>query len=790
MYGVYTEYSSIQFRRCCNECLRRKVRCDGQRPCTNCQRRHHDCQYSLIRRKPPTPSYRTTAPRPAPPPVSAPAAVPTVRLSPPPPARARASPPSPILSTPSSTSSLPTPSSPIVHPAAEPTSLSVSLASSVIGQLPSVLQRLSAIMDQCEQIVACQAAYVPPSPLHWLSGPDAILTGIPDDDAFVHCPSGFLDVNQVWTMTASTASDPDPDPSSDGDHPWCPADRRVPPRAAPPPRTPLLIEPVSSDFYLYHPSVIHSLVNLYFTRSGCLCAEAQQTRFLRLLFAGRVSPLLRDAMLCIAARFSHHPHVQRRPAYLSAQPYFEHAERATLGTLESPSLDGVVAFHLLTAWAVGQSDLARLITYSGLSSRLSTALDLHATDAPRRLATPVVAHADRSRIAAVYTNVCRQVFWSIASTDFASAMFSSTAPVTDVEAIAVQPPDEAILAALLDPDAAMYDADRRLPAIIPPSFITSHVSNHFAALSRLIGRVATFRAQAAAGRDTTECLLRLNRELSEWYGALPASVVLPPPHVPDDTLFRRALDVLQLLQFHARYQTAVILLNTRDPQGEAAQAVGPRLLTVSRTVAWQAAEWVCNQILPLARRFRVEFHGPMTGGYLYYASWVYITELLAHPPTTPALTPAPAAGPGPGGGSSVGSTPVRRRRAPPPSADASPPIESFGSIHTPLILSDRFRQSPPSGPASSSPPPQPTPEPLRGPSASLGAPPSSSPRPPSPDRSQQDPYYCVRQLHEIYVQCQLHTAYWAYNRLVCTFIRQQVARASVVTEDQRDLFFR
>ncbi|RKP38131.1 hypothetical protein BJ085DRAFT_41049 [Dimargaris cristalligena] len=823
MYGVYTEFSGIQFRRCCNECLRRKVRCDGQRPCSNCERRRHPCQYSLIRRKPPTPSYRsltknrtkTTAPA-SPEPAPAPTLIATT----------------PLLENP--------------PPASRPESMAAA------ATLDPLVQRLFAIVEQCENLAVrggIDAAppspatltlppHLPPmpGPVHWLSGPDSILTGIPDNDTqdfFILFRQGHLDVNQVWTATV-TVHPPSPEaplPREGASRPVlqnpAPANRSNS-RLTPPSRpvtveatitnryqmshhtqmhstlaraAQLLAEPVDTEYLLYHPSVVHSLVNLYFTRSGCLLAEAQQTRFLRLLFNGQVSPLVLNATLCIAARFSHDPRLVRGPAYMASLPYWERAERDVLRAMEEPSLDSVIAFHLLTAWAIGQSDLGKLMTYSSMSSRMSTALQLHSIDSkqppsgwpPESTPTttpsttrPLLAPMDRARLDTMYHHVRRQVFWSIASTDFASAMFSSSKPVTDIEAIAVQPPDEALLATLFDPEASsLFDQDRRLPAIIPPTFITSYVPHHFTSLSLLIGKVATFRNQMRqgppAGGGLGNRLMALNRELTEWYRRLPADTTLPGADVTDDVLFQRALDILQLLQFHARYQTAVILLNTRDPQATDESHVSPRAQSIARTIAWNAAEWVCRHILPLARRFRVEFHGPMTGGYFYYASWVYVTELLAHSPepTTPNEGEAMMVERGGRssslrGGSGSSSCPLPPSSRSPATSPTEPPIETFRSVHTPLILHPEYRDS-------------------RSHSSDGGRDTSSTPDTSSPHLGGgvhiiQDANYCVQRLYDIYSICKQHIPYWSYNHITCNFIRQQLQRSKVITQEQFQLF--
>ncbi|KAJ1645527.1 hypothetical protein IWQ61_010307, partial [Dispira simplex] len=694
MYGVFTEFSGIQFRRCCNECLRRKVRCDGKRPCSNCQRRQHFCEYSLIRRKPPTPSYRSLGKK-----------CDTTTSKP--------------TSNPSDKSNI-NASIPITQPSTSGASSHVG-ADSVVTQgrtpttaeLNHVTQRLMGIVQACETLVAYSTSlatgYGPPHtieggehpnvlqpsfprqfethPLSWLAGPEAILTGIPDKDThdhFLQYKEIRLDVNQVWTIPLDYADQDTLIPatsihtlfqnqSSPGGTgtPAAPSESIHSPMTAATFSTPLsngvptlVAEPATMDYYLYHPSVVHSLINFYFTRSGCFSAEAQQIRFMRLLAKGRVSPFLLNTTLCIAARFSHHPQIAQVPPYRAALPYFQRAVQFIPTILDQPpSLEIIVGFHHLTAWAIGHADLAKLMSFSGISSRMASILGLHKVDSPskrdtylqpwlgpnRHRATSALSlfqgptgsefmEADSlghsaDLVERVYHNVQRQVFWSIASTDFASALFSSSTSMIDIDTISVNDPEEHLLSALLDPHhAKLGEHDKRIPAIVPPTFITSFIPHHFTALSLLIGKVTAFRYHLLTNpaQPMDNELMSLNQELNEWYHRITPSVPLPETKVPDDYLIQNTLDILQRIQFHARYQTTVILLNTRNPRSGTTQNIRIKTQSIARTIAWNAAEWVCRHILPLARRFRVEFHGPMTGAYFYYASWVYITELLAH----------------------------------------------------------------------------------------------------------------------------------------------------------------
>ncbi|KAJ1972710.1 hypothetical protein H4R34_005312, partial [Dimargaris verticillata] len=219
MYGVYTEFSGIQYRRCCNECLRRKVRCDGQRPCSNCQRRRHVCQYSLIRRKPPTPSYRSLT-KSKPPPSTSSATTSTASST----ATAIASVPKSNALVVTNVSQALVPqnagdTAPL-HPLPHSTTTTVShYPDSSHQDLDPLVSRLTAVVRQCEQLLTQQATSQPSqarlweyfyhvSPMTWLSGPDAVLTGLPDNDFLDPALFGnddHLDINQVWAVAGHLA---------------------------------------------------------------------------------------------------------------------------------------------------------------------------------------------------------------------------------------------------------------------------------------------------------------------------------------------------------------------------------------------------------------------------------------------------------------------------------------------------------------------------------------------------------------------------------------------------------
>ncbi|KAJ1960881.1 hypothetical protein IWQ62_004061 [Dispira parvispora] len=856
MYGVFTEFSGIQFRRCCNECLRRKVRCDGKRPCSNCQRRQHFCEYSLIRRKPPTPSYRSLNKK---------------RDT------STSKPTSDSTAKPNNHVATPISQPPTAGASSHGTTESAVTQGQTLttAELSHVTDRLMRIVQACETLVTTHAPPLttghgplpsieerehpnglqPPfqtlfetHPSSWLAGPEAILTGMPDKDThdhFLQYKGIRFDVNHVWTIPMDSENH-DALTSATSTHPLI--QTRHPPLIGTPTapsgstRSPvtastssdgapiLMAEPATKAYYLYHPSVIHSLINLYFTRSGCLSAEAQQVRFMRLLAKGRVSPFLLDTTLCIAARFSRHPQIAQVPAYRAALPYFQRAVQAIPTILDqTPTLETIVGFHHLTAWAIGHADLTKLMTFSGISSRMTSTLGLHKIDSPGKrdmYHQPWLGHTrqremselpcggdstnseitaagslgDSSNLAErVYVSVQRLIFWSIASTDFASALFSSSASMTDIGTVTVNDPEEDLISALLEPNQADFDEqDKRIPAIIPPTFITSFIPRHFTALSLLMGKVTTFRYHLLTNPDQPmdNELMSLNEELNGWYRQITSSVPLPETKVSDDYLIRNVLDILQRIQFHARYQTTVILLNTRNPQSGITQNIRTKTQSIARTIAWNAAEWVCRRILPLARRFRVEFHGPMTGAYFYYASWVYITELLAHTHTeklrerntlaeqdhNESTMPSQEQGNESGERAVPWASPPENShvdsflpRSTPSDHPSKDPISTFQSVHSASVLNDVFQSSPRLTTS---------PSPSSGPKDDVRHR-SSSPLQPA---ILQNAEYCVQRLYDIFIMCKQHIPYWSYNRLTCQFIYQQLEKCQGVTEEQLQVF--
>ncbi|KAJ1970992.1 hypothetical protein H4R34_005883 [Dimargaris verticillata] len=300
--------------------------------------------------------------------------------------------------------------------------------------------------------------------------------------------------------------------------------------------------------------------------------------------------------------------------------------------------------------------------------------------------------------------------------------------------------------------------------------------------------------------------MALNHELSTWYNRVGPAVTLPDPDASDDILFQHALDIVQHLQFHARFQAAVILLNTRNLDTGATRVLGGTTRTIARTIAWNAAEWICRRVLPLAQRFKVEFHGPMTGGYLYYASWVYITELLAHrrarssplnsksrdTVTIPLdrtahgkddeendETPMFIANAAPDPQQPQHSVPSSSPPSSLLSSTSPAPAMGFDSADFPLASGSSMSQgSSNHGRLSTSPLTDATHR-------------SSSPATASSDSfstALQDKNYCIRRLYDIYTLCKKHSFYWAYNELSCKFIRAHLVKSDLLSPDQLVLF--
>ncbi|KNC98295.1 uncharacterized protein SPPG_06691 [Spizellomyces punctatus DAOM BR117] len=122
---------------------------------------------------------------------------------------------------------------------------------------------------------------------------------------------------------------------------------------------------------------LDELLDLYFTYANPILGHQVHEKEFRRTIAAQ-SPLLLNAMYCVAARFSKHPSIRKNPEmmYQAGDVFYAKARLLISQTVDVPTLDTVSALIMLMTYASGSGRASASWMYSGMAIRMAQSLKM------------------------------------------------------------------------------------------------------------------------------------------------------------------------------------------------------------------------------------------------------------------------------------------------------------------------------------------------------------------------------------------------------------------------------
>ncbi|KAJ1985430.1 hypothetical protein H4R33_004061 [Dimargaris cristalligena] len=429
--------SSLLLRRACDHCSKRKVKCDGRSPCTNCVQRKCPCVYSNSTRRAPAPGLSPATPGPSLSVISefkrskakTPATLAIVR-----PTRPGPSGPSSTLTSPTGpivvhrSTQAPTvasmaavvPSSGFRPPAQpSPSTATSTAAAAAAGGLPPHqwhTRSSSSVVQDIVQVMRAKWASGDVDPLFKFYSRVYGQLGMPSVVNIAESEQNAAPVESTLAFTAEFERG-EREPLTDVD---------LPHRMA------------GLTAVLDRPDVITPLVTHYYQQFAPASTPYHALRCLYAIQNGHLPDILVNALLAYMGRRSQHPSLTANPPYDISRLYFNQAHALIIDALDQPSLYTLLAYQLLEAssFAIMAFDMA--IASNDLSIRLCLSLNLHRID---------IGYSERDRGAFLESTIAHTVyyqryhFWSTVYLHFHHCMVYFTLPIISLNECAVLLPD-------------------------------------------------------------------------------------------------------------------------------------------------------------------------------------------------------------------------------------------------------------------------------------------------------------------------------------------------------------
>ncbi|KAJ2473304.1 hypothetical protein GGI02_000952 [Coemansia sp. RSA 2322] len=287
--------------------------------------------------------------------------------------------------------------------------------------------------------------------------------------------------------------------------------------------------------------LINHLISVYFqfchpTETGMYPTDLYRDRLQR----AQVSETFLLSVLAVASRLSDDPRVKREPAYLAGYDFFERVTRGLMmDVLERDCVENMLTLNNLAVYAVGLPVANRGWYFSGLAMRMATQMSLQKVDAPGRM-------PGASMMSAPGIESARRAFWTTLLLE-ALASFASgePPPVTNQDVHVAEP---------FDGPSLLGDDSSAKPAEPTPNAYIAQLAMLLIRVARLNGNrhpeSAQFSPEYAA----------LHSEMVTWYRALPENMQIRSSVAKSEILGHPQLFAAKMF-VHCHYHAAIIALH-------------------------------------------------------------------------------------------------------------------------------------------------------------------------------------------------------------------------------------
>ncbi|KAI9479218.1 hypothetical protein IWW42_000475 [Coemansia sp. RSA 1085] len=324
------------------------------------------------------------------------------------------------------------------------------------------------------------------------------------------------------------------------------------------------------------PDVVNDLIDTLFSGASHIVELLNEQSFRKQYAAGTISPLLFYSSLASAARYSKHPAIRSDPPYSASAPFINRAKTLVMDAVEEPSLGNAQGLMIMCMMHFALGNEVVTTSYKALALNMCIMLGFNRLDSvngpiqPNSNCSHEMLPTSTMSMDWVDREAARRLWWTIFSIENYSSVCMGLAPSIQAEYCDVNLPastQEWMQGKPLS-EASPDGPNKRMRLTNNP---INQLSAYHAQLSLIFSKVAWLVTRTNA--DSSEAVSQfseLNTVLQRWYEGLPKELRLSSV----DTLLygnQDSGDYYQICVLHIRFYAAVIQLNhaitefTEDP---------------------------------------------------------------------------------------------------------------------------------------------------------------------------------------------------------------------------------
>ncbi|KAJ1826695.1 hypothetical protein LPJ56_002052 [Coemansia sp. RSA 2599] len=319
--------------------------------------------------------------------------------------------------------------------------------------------------------------------------------------------------------------------------------------------------------------VIKDLVDTLFTSNCHIVELIHEATFRRQFAAGTLSPLLLYSALASAARYSKNPAVRTDPPYSASAVFINKAKTLVVDAMEEPSLGNAQGLMIMCMMHFSLGNEVATTFYKALALNMCILLGYNRIDSVNGPVQPTSNCGHELMASSVMSmdwvdrEAARRLWWTIFSIENYSSVCMGLAPSIQAEYCDVNLPATSVEWKRGKPDSALDD---ELPTPAKRSRLTPNprhqLSAYHAQLSLIFSKVAWLVTRINTDSDEAVAQFsELNSVLQRWYEVLPKELRLSSV---DTVLYGQqdSAEYHDICVLHMRFYTTVIQLNHAIPE--------------------------------------------------------------------------------------------------------------------------------------------------------------------------------------------------------------------------------
>ncbi|KAJ2119202.1 hypothetical protein IW147_006051 [Coemansia sp. RSA 720] len=329
------------------------------------------------------------------------------------------------------------------------------------------------------------------------------------------------------------------------------------------------------------PDLVNDLINTLFSNGSDIIELINEKSFRRQFAAGTISPLLLHSALAAAARYSSNPAVRTDPPSSAPAPFISRAKTLVVDALEEPSLGNAQGLMIMCMMYFGLGNEVITTSYKSLALNMCIMLGFNRLDSVNGPVQPNTNcthdYVVTSTMSMDWTDreAARRLWWTIFSIENYSSVCMGLAPSIQAEYCDVTLP-ASTAEWVQGKSRHEHDGDSPAKRLRIDENPLQQLSAYHAQLSLIFSKVAWLVTHTNSDTEGSVAQFgELNTVLQRWYEGLPSELRLSSV----DTLLHgshNSSDYYHVCVLHMRFYATVIQLNHAIPEfTEDAELIGP-----------------------------------------------------------------------------------------------------------------------------------------------------------------------------------------------------------------------